>query len=854
MPEKLLRLRLSTAAVLAALAVPALAIGPHWLRPEQTKAQLFLVFGGLALLIGLRAAQAELGRFSPLQRALLFAPLLVALLSGYFAERVLPAFALSAQGASALSLLLLVASAPRHLREQVLSGAVATGSIVAAIGWLERVGVDLGLASASAPSEPVSTFGNVAFASELVLPCAFLALRSALRARSRFGALGCAALHLLQASYLALADTLTAAIAYQLVAVASLALLYARHRAQARALAPVLIAGLVCFHLPLAAPFPSAPSGVSAGSPTAELATSTPRGPSDFRTLDVRLHTWRAIVGDVLPSAPWLGLGAGSFDELYPPYRPAAERALSRRAEGATVVNTAHNDALQALAETGLLGLLALLAALGVLLLATLRGTATERTFLGAALAAVLLNGGARTPLLANAPVAALFAVILGALVARVSRAADAAAGRGPLLPTLLLAALSTAGAIYGGTRVVAALEVAQVVAALPATGQTLEEAQRAKLGNELEAALALAPEDYRARLLRARLATDGALALSEVARAQVDAPHDLGALALEAAVAFRSASLVPDPRPLLGRSLQANQRLLALDPEDERARANALLAELHLARANGDAARAFELYRQLVDLRPALRAELAPLLAELRQSAAREALAAKRFEEAARWLAEDAAENGDESALLAEVERLARAGELSGARALAEACIPGPDRRQRYDELSTLLAQRALDAWKLGNGPALKEALEAAVALAVDRAARETELGKEWMARSLGASGEQQKLARFYGRKLTLDGHESSFLVALRRGDVLAAESTLQRLARYPEYSELAIAPVDRAALALLQGRAAEARELVQSALDAGLKTLGARRDALYRQLFASEPLLRERLEQLAR
>jgi hypothetical protein len=196
----------------------------------------------------------------------------------------------------------------------------------------------------------------------------------------------------------------------------------------------------------------------------------------------------------------------------------------------------------------------------------------------------------------------------------------------------------------------------------------------------------------------------------------------------------------------------------------------------------------------------------------------------------------------------------LAREGELSGARAFAEVCIPGPDRRQRYDELSALLAQRAIDAWQLGNGPALKEALEAAIALAVDRAARETELGKEWTKRSLSASGEQQKLARFYGRKLTLDGHESSFLAALRRGDVVAAESSLQRLASYTEYSELAIAPVDRAVLALLQGRTAEARELVQSALDAGLKTLGARRDALYRQLFASDPIVRERLEQLKR
>ncbi|MBL8899881.1 MAG: O-antigen ligase family protein [Planctomycetes bacterium] len=854
MPEKLVRTRLATAAVLAALAVPSLAIGPHWLRPEQTKAQLLLVLGGIALLIGLRAARAELGRFSLVQRTLLFAPLAVALLSGFFAERLVPAFALSAQGAAALSVLLLVASAPRTLREHVLTGAIATGSMVAAIGWLERAGFSLGLSSASAPSEPVSTFGNVAFASELVLPCAFLALRSALRARTRPRALGYAALHLLQASYLALADTLTAAIAYQLVAVASLAVLYVRQRAHARALAPVLIAGLACFHLPLAAPFPSAPHAASESASPSELGASSGRGPRDFRTLDVRLLTWRAILTDVFPSAPWLGLGAGSFDELYPPFRSAEERALSRRAEGGTVVNTAHNDALQALAETGLLGALALGAALAVLLLATRRGTATERTFLFAALVAVLLNGGARTPLLANAPVAALFAALLGALVARSSRAADAAAGHGPLLPILLLAGFTTAGAIFGGTRLVASLEVAQVIAALPAAGAAIDEATRERLGAELDTALVLAPEDYRARLLRARLATDGAQALRAVERAQVDAPHDLAALALEAELAFRSASLLPDPQPALRRSLAANQRRLALDPDDERARANALLAEVYLARASANTARAFELYRELVSLRPALRAELAPLFADLRQRAAREALAAKRYDEAARWLAEEAAAQGDESALLAEVERLAREGELSGARALAAVCIPGPDRRQRYDELSSLLAQRALDAWNLGNGPALKEALEAAVALAVDRAARELELGKEWMKRSLGASGEQSKLASFYGRKLTLDGHESSFLAALRRSDLAAAESSLARLGFYSEYRELAIAPLDRAALAFAHGRTAEARELAQSALDAGLKTLGARRDALYRQLFASEPFLRERLEQLAR
>lgn len=858
MPEMSVKTRLTSAALVAAIAAPALAIGPHWLRPEAAKAQLFVVLAGLALLAGLPFARAALARFPIWQRAVLLAPLAVALLSGLCAGRELPAFALSAQGAGTLAVLLLVAGAPRNLRELALLAVIAAAALVAAIGWLERLGFSLGLSSASLPSEPVSTFGNVAFASELVLPGAFLCLRAVLRARSRGAALGWAALHLLQASYLALADTLTAAIAYQLVALAGLALLYFKERARARALAPVVILGLLCFHLPLQAPPPyatSAPTSTTdAADPRAASAPELANAARDFRTLDVRLLTWRAILDEIVPRAPWLGLGAGSFDELYPPYRSPEERSLSRRAEGATVVNTAHHDALQALAETGLLGLLALALALGILLHASRRGSATERTWLYAALAAVLLNGCARTPLLANAPVAASFAVVCGALLAHGSRAARAAADRAALPATLLLLLWLGAGAVHGATRFAASLRVAEAIAELPPPGSAVDAERRARIAARLERALALAPEEYRARLLRARLLADGAQALREVERARIDAPYELQAFALEAELAFRAAGMLADPRPALARCLEANRRLLGLDPEDERARANTLLAELHLARVEGDAARAFALHAQLVELGPALRQELTPLFAELRERAVNEALAAKRYDEAARWLAEEAAARDDDGALLERIEALAQAGEISGARALAAVVIPGPDRRARYDELSALLAERALDAWKLGNGPALKEALEAAVALAVDRAARELELGKEWTKRSLSASGEARKLAAFYGRKLTIDGHESAFLAALRRGDAAAAASAMQRLGRYTEYAEQPIAPVDRAALAFLEGRGVEAPGLVRGAIAAGLKTLGARRDALYRTLFAGDAELRALIEGLVR
>jgi tetratricopeptide (TPR) repeat protein/O-antigen ligase len=80
---------------------------------------------------------------------------------------------------------------------------------------------------------------------------------------------------------------------------------------------------------------------------------------------DLRWRIWEATLS-VVADAPLAGVGLGAYADGVSPYRPAEVPAEK-------IIDYAHNDFLQLLAETGLLGLLIALWALGALVIFTVR-------------------------------------------------------------------------------------------------------------------------------------------------------------------------------------------------------------------------------------------------------------------------------------------------------------------------------------------------------------------------------------------------------------------------------------------------------------------------------------------------
>jgi len=86
----------------------------------------------------------------------------------------------------------------------------------------------------------------------------------------------------------------------------------------------------------------------------------------------MRRDTWRIFLDH-----PLIGTGLGTLEMIYPPYDSVYD---------GRIVNHAHNDYLEGLAETGLLGGLCCLWFLGVLLLNALKGMAALDKSFGSAL------------------------------------------------------------------------------------------------------------------------------------------------------------------------------------------------------------------------------------------------------------------------------------------------------------------------------------------------------------------------------------------------------------------------------------------------------------------------------------
>ena len=269
------------------------------------------------------------------------------------------------------------------------SAVLATALLVSAYGILQRFGIDLpGVRRVyDSARYPVSTFGNTNYATEFVVPCVAAAAALAGLAPRRIGV----GLLLLGPLYAGIAGTRAGMIA---LAVALAFLLAKERRLRLLHLAPLalLAAGYLGLRPSAAAPPPAA----AAPAPSAAV-------PASF---EVRWRIARSTLA-MLADRPVFGVGAGNFAIAFPIYRDPEEIRISTEnftAPFESEVETAHDDPLQLLAETGLAGGAALLFLAVALARAILRAKGPAALAASTALVAVAANSLFRSPLLDNPP------------------------------------------------------------------------------------------------------------------------------------------------------------------------------------------------------------------------------------------------------------------------------------------------------------------------------------------------------------------------------------------------------------------------------------------------------------------
>ncbi len=121
------------------------------------------------------------------------------------------------------------------------------------------------------------------------------------------------------------------------------------------------------------------------------IESSSPKGDPGLTT---RLFMWRAAAG-MFKESPWLGAGPGGYGLRYLERAGIMHETGTARPAYAGITAEAHNDALQLLAERGLLGAAAWLLAFSIILANGLRGdgTAINRSAIWGAVAALLCEG-----------------------------------------------------------------------------------------------------------------------------------------------------------------------------------------------------------------------------------------------------------------------------------------------------------------------------------------------------------------------------------------------------------------------------------------------------------------------------
>lgn len=485
--------------------------------------------------------------------------------------------------------------------ERWARAALAVGVVVCSYGLAQS----LGLAwppGYGGPSAPVSTLGNLNFASELAaIVGAVLATALALGNPRVVPVCGLA----LATAYLVVNGSRSGPVA---LGIATAAIVAARAapvppHGPGRPQGPkrrrlVLLAALL--------------GGLGVGGlawlarPEPPKAATTPAAGAADRpspsTIQVRLE----IAGSCLRmagDAPILGHGSAQMPVFYPRYRSAREIELSTYGRRFRAMpESAHDDHLQILVETGIVGLALWLA----FLVLAARGAWRRWGVAGAAtLAAFAALALVRSPL-GNAPVAVL-ALAASAALARAPERARVAPGWVAIPAWALAAALAWLGAGQLLSQHAAARY--QRARAQASTGTD-------RLG-ALRAAVSWNPADTRLRALYAQeLARSGAAAAREAVLAQwaeVERrdPYNTDHLFLHAEAAHR----LGDPV----RALRLLERLLGLDPEDPEA--TLLLATIH-ARMGRPLRAIATLYAHP---HPRLRARLAGVLDELAALAERQ-------------------------------------------------------------------------------------------------------------------------------------------------------------------------------------------------------------------------------------
>jgi len=326
-------------------------------------------------------------------------------------------------------------------------------------------------------------------------------------------------------------------------------------------------------------PGPVAPAGVAVsatGAPPAGQPGLPPR--SDVRGLEVRARIAAASLR-MLAAQPWLGVGPGQFAAAFPPWRDADEIEISTLGHNlpgqVTEVEHAHDDWLQGVLDTGILGGLAWLAFLvlvGVRTIGALRSQDVVRAALGAGALGLLLEAAARAPLTSNPASACAAFALFGAVSApqdELRRRSGFA--RLTIHATLLLLAVHA-------PRAWEVVRHGRELARLPARAEPAT--------TVLLRALSACPDSVLARALYARLApleaaSRGAAAVDSVPLWQAVLelrPHHFEAW-MELGNAWARGGRLEE-----GRS--AFERALALDPLDPALRLNLARLEVEAGRA----------------------------------------------------------------------------------------------------------------------------------------------------------------------------------------------------------------------------------------------------------------------------
>lgn len=288
----------------------------------------------------------------------------------------------SAPMAAALIGLFLVAAQSRsaaraHLGIWILSAITAVCAVVATTGLLEAAGIDPlstdGYYNSSA--HPVATFGNADAAVDFIIPAAMVALGLACARGgwARVAALAAASVACAWAGWLGVLYSCGAVV---VGAVAAVALTVARARHSGASVSSALRPAAVNCMIPVALFFcvfyfsparagsdvrpASAPSTTQFVTP-ADSVMPPSRGLVPA-SLEVRLRIWARCIDTFRSFAPF-GTLAGNFSIGFAPFRDPVEIEIStrNRADSAeSTVNSAHNDPLQFITETGALGIFAI--------------------------------------------------------------------------------------------------------------------------------------------------------------------------------------------------------------------------------------------------------------------------------------------------------------------------------------------------------------------------------------------------------------------------------------------------------------------------------------------------------------